>query len=196
MSPRRYDMSKRAASVEETRRRIVEATIELHTSQGILATSWEEIARRADVAPATVYRHFPTLDELLPACGELGRRRLALPSHEEIAERFRGTRSRRERVRRLVDELFGLYERGGDVLRAVRRERALLSPLQKDHEEIEERLDALTAAALEPLELGEHEIAVVRALTDYDVWAALRERGITGPDAVDLVAGLLEGWLR
>ena len=196
MSPRRYDMTKRAASLEETRRRIVEATMDLHTSQGILATSWEEIARRADVAPATVYRHFPTLDELLPACGELSMRRLALPSDEEIAERFRGTRSRRERLRRLVDELFGLYERGGDVLRAVRRERALLSPLQEAHEEIEERLDALTAAALEPLELGEHEIAVVRALTDYDAWAALRERGITGPDAVDLVARLLEGWLR
>jgi AcrR family transcriptional regulator len=189
-------MAKRAASVEETRRRIVEATMDLHTSQGILATSWEEIARRADVAPATVYRHFPTLDELLPACGELSMRQLALPSDEELAERFLGTRSRRERLRRLVDELFGLYERGGDVLRAVRRERALLSPLQEAHEEIEERLDALTAAALEPLELGEREIAVFRALTDYDAWAALRERGITGPDAVAVVAGLLEGWLR
>jgi hypothetical protein len=32
-------MTNRAASVEETRRRIVEATIELHTSQGIVATS-------------------------------------------------------------------------------------------------------------------------------------------------------------
>src|SRR5215217_455391 len=143
MSPRRYDMSKRAAAVEETRRRIVEATIDLHTSKGILATSWEEIARRADVAPATVYRHFPTLDELLPACGELGMRQLALPSDEEIAELFRGTRSRRERLRRLVDEVFGLYGRGGDVLRAVRRERALLPPLQDDYERIEERLDAL-----------------------------------------------------
>src|SRR5919204_1555788 len=135
MSPRRYDMSNRSASVEETRRRIVEATIELHSSQGILATSWEEIARRADVAPATVYRHFPTLDELLPACGEQSMRQLALPSEEQIAERFRGARSRRERLRRLVEELFGLYERGGDVLRAVRRERALLLPLQEDHEQ-------------------------------------------------------------
>lgn len=46
------------------------------------------------------------------------------------------------------------------MLRAVRRERAVLAPLQKDDEEIAERLDALTAAALEPLELGDHEIAV------------------------------------
>lgn len=195
MSPRRYDMTKRAGSVEQTRRRIVEATMDLHVSKGILATSWEEIARRADVAPATVYRHFPTLDELLPACGALSMQKLALPSDEEIAERFRGARSRRERLRRLVGELFGLYERGGDVLRAVRRERALLAPLQEAHEQIEARLDALAAAALEPSQLAERELAVVRALTDYDAWAALRERGITGPDAVDVVAGLLDGWL-
>jgi AcrR family transcriptional regulator len=189
-------MTKRAAAVEETRRRIVEATMDLHTSRGILATSWEEIARRAEVAPATVYRHFPTLEQLLPACGELSMRRLALPSDEEIAERFRGARSRRERLRRLVDELFALYERGGDVLRVVRRERSLLPPLQRDHERIEERLDALTAAALEPFGVGDREIAVVRALTDYDVWASLRERGITGPEAVELVSGLLAGRLR
>lgn len=170
--------------------------MDLHTSQGILATSWEEIAQRADVAPATVYRHFPTLDELLPACGELSMRQLAVPSDEEIAKRLRGAGSRGERLRRMVDELFALYERGGDVLRAVRRERALLSPLQEAYEEIEERLDALTAVALEPFELGEREIAVVRALTDYDAWAALGERGITGRDAVDVVAGLLDGWLR
>jgi len=99
-------------------------------------------------------------------------------------------------LRRLVADLFGLYERGGDVLRVVRRERALLPPLQEDHERIEERLDALVAAALEPLGLGSREIAVIRALTDYDAWVALREQGITGPDAVDVVAGLLEGWLR
>ncbi len=123
-------------------------------------------------------------------------RRLALPSDEEIAERFRRARSRRERLRRLVGELFALYERGGDVLRVVRRERALPSPLQKDHERIEERLNALTAAALGPFGVGEHEIAAVRALTDYDVWVSLRERGITGPDAVDVVTDLLDGWLR
>ncbi len=66
--PRRYRMDARAASVEQTRRRIVEAAKILHADQGILGTSYEEIARRADVAPATVYRQFPTLSDLLPAC--------------------------------------------------------------------------------------------------------------------------------
>ena len=39
----------------------------LHLEQGIVATTWEDIARRADVATATVYRHYPTLDELVGA---------------------------------------------------------------------------------------------------------------------------------
>ena len=43
-------MDKRKEAVEETRRSIVDATVALHAEQGILATSWEDIARKADVA--------------------------------------------------------------------------------------------------------------------------------------------------
>ncbi len=122
--------------------------------------------------------------------------RLSLPSDEEIAKRFRGARSRRERLRRLVGELFDLYERGADVLRAVRRERVLLAPLQEAHEEIEERLDAIATVALDPLGLEDRQISVVRALTDYDALVALRERGIVGRDAVAVLVRILESWLR
>ena len=41
--------------MEETRRRIVEATLALHTEKGMFDTSWRDIARRADVSAATVY---------------------------------------------------------------------------------------------------------------------------------------------
>ena len=64
-------MDKRKAAVQETRQRIVEATLALHAEKGIFGTSWQDIARRADVSVGTVYKHFPSLDELVPACGEL-----------------------------------------------------------------------------------------------------------------------------
>ena len=64
-------MSKRAAAAARTRERIVDATRDLHGEQGIAATSWEDIAARAGVGVGTVYRHFPSLDELIPACGEI-----------------------------------------------------------------------------------------------------------------------------
>src|SRR5215204_6336467 len=117
-------------------------------------------------------------------------------SDEEIAELFRGTRSRRERLRRLVDDLFGLYERGGDVLWApAPRARPASAPPSRSRED-----------RGAPRRAYHHRARAVRArgararggcaLTDYDAWTALRERGIAGPDAVDVVAGLLEGWLR
>src|SRR6266511_4195895 len=57
----------------------------LHAERGILATTWEDIARRADVAVATVYRYFPSLDALVPACGEEVRR-VTQPPRPERAE--------------------------------------------------------------------------------------------------------------
>ena len=53
-------MDKRRAAVEETRQRILEATLALHTEKGIFGTSWQDIAKRADVSVGTVYKHFPS----------------------------------------------------------------------------------------------------------------------------------------
>ena len=84
MSPRKYDMTKRAEALEATRKRIVDATVAAHRELGIQATSWDEIASRAEVGVGTVYRHFRSLDELLPACGALVTETLALPADDEL----------------------------------------------------------------------------------------------------------------
>lgn len=192
--PRRYDRSGRAAAAEETRRRIVAATGELHAEQGVLATSWEDIAKRAGVAVGTVYRHFPSLDDLLPACGDVAMERLELPGREEVAQRLAGARSFRERVRRTVAEAYGVYERGGDVIGAIRRERDRLARLQEDHERIEAALDAIVEVGLGD-GISRDDARVVRALLDLGAWRALRDRGVTGPDAVETTAELLDAWL-
>ena len=72
-------MGKRAAAADETRRRIVDATHALHIEQGIAATSWDDIAARAGVGVGTVYRHFPSLDELIPACAAFSMEIVGLP---------------------------------------------------------------------------------------------------------------------
>src|SRR3982074_2627544 len=68
MSPRRYRLDRRAETAEETRRRIVQATQELHAQQGIYATSMTHIAERAGVSVGTVYHHFPTYQDAVSAC--------------------------------------------------------------------------------------------------------------------------------
>lgn len=184
-------MSKRRGAVEETKRRIVEATMELHNSQGVLATSWEQIAERADVSPATVYRHFPSFDELLPACGALSFSKLALPTEDQFRERLGEPADERGRLAGLVAEVFAIYERGGDTFWAMRRDRASLPILQQAHEQTEDRLAAFTEIALGPLGLDEELRRTVRALIDFHAWSAMREHGLRGQAAVEVTVGLL-----
>ena len=66
--PRRYELRRRAERQAETRRRIVEATVALHESLGVVRTTVSDIAARAGVERATVYRHFPDERALLGAC--------------------------------------------------------------------------------------------------------------------------------
>jgi AcrR family transcriptional regulator len=66
--PRPYQQKKRAEQQEETRRKIVEATIALHEAVGGPKTTVSAIAERAGVERATVYRHFPDERSLLEGC--------------------------------------------------------------------------------------------------------------------------------
>lgn len=202
MSPRNYDMTKRRQTVDATRRRILEATMELHAEQGILTTSWEDIALRADVAPGTVYRHFPSLTQLVAACGELSMERLALPTAERLRELFAGATTPDRRIRLLVTECYAIYERASDVIVSVRREREReeLPKVARAHETIETALDALVVEALEEEHRDTAWRSIVRAICDHDTWQALRRQGLDGSQTVDaahvlLVAGR-EAWSR
>jgi AcrR family transcriptional regulator len=66
--PRRYELRQRAERQQETRKSIVEATVALHQELGPLRTTISDIAERAGVERATVYRHFPDDRLLLIAC--------------------------------------------------------------------------------------------------------------------------------
>lgn len=68
MTKRRYTLGQRAATQEETRRRIVEATVHLHETLGPRATTISAVAERAKVQRLTVYRHFADENELFKAC--------------------------------------------------------------------------------------------------------------------------------
>ena len=65
---RTYELKRRAERQEETRRRIVQAAVELHTARGPSRTTVKDVAERAGVTRPTVYAHFPGgRDELLRA---------------------------------------------------------------------------------------------------------------------------------
>ncbi|WP_324747600.1 TetR/AcrR family transcriptional regulator [Pseudomonas veronii] len=68
MTKRRYTLGKRASSQEDTRQRIVEATVQLHQEVGPRETTISAIAEKAQVQRLTVYRHFPDEEALFAAC--------------------------------------------------------------------------------------------------------------------------------
>ncbi len=67
-------MKDRARARDETRERIVRATMQLHDEKGVAATSFLDVAKRAGTGAATVYRHFPDIGALVSACGAHGSR--------------------------------------------------------------------------------------------------------------------------
>ncbi|HEX2232121.1 MAG TPA: hypothetical protein VHG69_02015 [Thermoleophilaceae bacterium] len=182
--------------VDPTRERIIESTLELHTSQGVQATTWPDIAELAGVPLETVEALFPTQDDLVRSCGQHLMESLQLPPADRAPEVFAGASSENERIRRLVETFFGVYERGGDGIATGRRERKNVPIVNESMEELENTFDALVSEALRPLHPDSSSVASVRALTDLEVWRTLREQGATPDAAVDQASAAAERWLE
>lgn len=182
--------------VDPTRERIVECSLALHNELGIQATTWAQIASRAGVPVETVEAYFPTQDDLIMACGQHLLGGLRLPPPERAAEVFEGAASEQERVRRLVDTIFGAYEREGTGLEVGRRERSRLPLVDEGLEQLEVSLDALVAEALRPRRPDPSSIASLRALTDVTMWRALRDQGASPAASVQQASAAVERWLE
>ena len=164
----------------------MEATAKLHGERGVFGTSWRDIAEEADVSVATVYSHFPSLDELLPACGQLVMERARPPAREAASEVVGDARDLRERLVRVARELFGFYERGGPHLEVDAREREL--PGMREWEESQRA----TVLAFVREALRGHADArkarIVSAFFDLATYKALRIRGVSPNKAAETVA--------
>ena len=177
MSPRKYDMRKRSVAREETRQRITEATAKLHGERGVLGTTWSDIANEADVSVATVYAHFPSLDELLPACGALVMERVRPPRPESAAEVVGDGQGLQERLERVARTLYDFYERGGPHIEVDVRERQL--PGMREWEQhLLDTVTALVREALAEVPVDAPTVQVVCSFFDLPTFKALVVRGV------------------
>jgi AcrR family transcriptional regulator len=194
VTPRKYTMDKRRAAVEATRRRILEATLALHAQKGIFGTSWQDIARRADVSVGTVYKHFPSLEELVPACGELVYAITRPPSLDDAPEIFAGAGSIEERLERLVSELFDFYERGAPYIETDFQERRL--PAVAEWEAyMRATIAGLVREALDPAGPDERAVQAVSALLDFSTYKSFLDRDIQKDQAAKTMNEVLLCWL-
>jgi AcrR family transcriptional regulator len=113
-------MGRRADLVDQTRQRITEAAVRLHTTIGPSAASFSAVAEEAGVTRLTLYRHFPSKDALFGACMTHWRS-LHVPPDPDA---WRAIVPFDLRVRTAFADLYGWYAENGDDLYPIYRDAA------------------------------------------------------------------------
>jgi len=186
---RTYTLKRRAEQQAETRRRIVEAAVDLHGTVGPARTTVSMIAEKAGVQRHTFYAHFPDERSLLTACSGLSLERNPLPD----AAPWRGIEDRRERLHTGLDEIYGWYQRNAALAACVLRD-AEIDPLVKEISMM--RYGPHFHAYHEVLgaKLNAAQRALLHLALSFGTWRTLvRESGLTQAAAVEAMVRAIDG---
>src|ERR671912_1351994 len=126
---RKYEMKRRAEHMQETRRRIAEAAMELHQTVGPARTTVSAIAEKAGVQRHTYYAHFPELKDLYQACTAHHLERNPLPDPSRWAE----ISGPEERLKSALSEVYAWYGGNEELLTNVLRDTPLDPLLQENN---------------------------------------------------------------
>jgi AcrR family transcriptional regulator len=193
MKTRKYELKKRAERREQTRRRIVEATIALHAELGPGRTSISAIAERAGVQRHTVYAHFPQERDLHFACSGLHLERYPLPDPDGWLEEPDPER----RLRRGLSELYAYYAEHEQLIGNAFRD---IDAFDFTREVMEVRFGPTMARAAEVLSgcvrargrRRERVLAAARLASSFAAWRSLvRESGLPPAEAVEAAVGMI-----
>jgi len=189
---RTYTLKRRAEQQAETRRRIVEAAVELHGSVGPALTSVSMVADRAGVQRHTFYAHFPDDRSLSLACSGLVFERDPLPD----AESWRAIEGPRERLRVGLRAIYDWYARNADLTACVLRD-AEHHALTREVTEL--RFGPPMAAYGEVLgaKLNAKQRALLRLALSFFTWRTLtRENGLKQGAAVAVMVQAIDSAIR
>jgi len=179
--PREYKMRKRADDWQKTRERILQATMQLHDEKGVAPTTFADIAKRAGLGQATLYRHFPTIGDLVRTCGGHVWKEMRPPMAQAAEAVFEGLSGTGRRLEKLVEEIDAFYCRGANRLGLAGRDRDLLPELDQFLGAVEAGVAAYVAEALAPSKASPRTVEVVNALMSFPVWRRFRQIGL--PDS-------------
>jgi AcrR family transcriptional regulator len=189
MKSRTYRMGRRAEQVEETRLRITEAAVRLHTTVGPANTSIASVAEEAGVTRLTVYRHFQDQDELFDAC----RRHWYTVNPPPDASAWRAIPDVEDRARRAFSELYGWYREHGAELAPIYRDMASMP--KSTQVDIRAQWAAVADGLVDGLAVAPAVRRRLRALAGHLIslatWRSLvGDQGLTEREAVDLAVRL------
>src|SRR5215216_1122566 len=186
---RTYELKRRAERQQETRERIVEAAIELHTTLGPSRTTVTAIAERAGVTRPTVYAHFPDDRSLFEACS--GHVRTTVPPPDPAA--WRSIPDPGKRLETALQDLYGYYERLEPLLENVQRDAAVMPIVAEMNAYRARYLAEICDLLLQAWPTrGRAKARLRRAIghaLEFGTWQSLvRRQGCTTAEAVRLMA--------
>jgi AcrR family transcriptional regulator len=192
---RKYELKARAEAQEETRRRIVEATVALHQEVGPAKTTISEVAKRAGVQRLTVYNNFPDEASLLGACSAHWVAQHPPPdpgAWQSIREPVR-------RARAALTALYGYYREtetmSANVLRDAKTMPALAAILEQGPGAFFGAIRDDLAGAWERGGPPNPRLRAALGLAlRFETWQALaREEGLSDEDAAELAIAMARG---
>jgi AcrR family transcriptional regulator len=184
---RKYELRKRAERRDETRRRIVEATVDLHTTLGPARTSIAAIAERAGVQRHTVYAHFPDEQTLFGACSQHWRAANPFPDPEA----WTAIEDPGRRLRAALDEVYSWYERVEPALELFVRDSSLVPAQGELTEASAARLGAVADSLAEGCPRPRAVRAAIGHALEFETWRSLcRKQRLSRRAAVDLMVRL------
>ncbi len=140
---RPYRLKKRAEAMTDTRRRITQAAMELHGSVGPARTTVSAVAERAGVQRHTVYRHFPTDDDLFAACSAHFDELHPWPD----TEAWRGETDPALRLETALGELYDFYAVTASMWANLLRDAELVPSIPRAMASAQRQLDEMVQRA-------------------------------------------------
>jgi AcrR family transcriptional regulator len=197
ISKRPYRLKKRAEAMSDTRQRITEAAMELHGTLGPARTTVSAVAERAGVQRHTVYRHFPTDDDLFAACSAHFDELHPWPD----TETWRREADPPRRLELALGELYEFYATTAGMWANILRDAELvpaipraLAPFERQLDEMAELLASGWGARGARRALLK---AAIRHAIDLRTWQSLVERsGMTASEGARLMRALAEDAAR
>jgi AcrR family transcriptional regulator len=186
---RPYRLRKRADAMQNTRRRITEAAVELHGSVGPARTTLSAVAERAGVQRQTVYRHFADEEALFDACSG----HFAQANPRPDVEAWRAIADPAERLAVALDELYAYYERTEAMYVNLFRDETLVAPVAARLPRFRAYLDD-AARVLAAGWGGRRALvrAAARHAVDFHTWRSLaRDGGVRRAGVVELAAAMV-----
>jgi AcrR family transcriptional regulator len=190
--PRKYEMKRRAERVQETRRRIAEAAMELHETVGPVRTTVSAIAEKAGVQRHTYYAHFPEVKDLYRACSAHHMERNPLPDPSRWAE----ISGPEERLTRALSEVYAYFGDNEALLTNVLRDTPLDPVLQENNVFLFRHWEAMRDTIADAFEASgarrEALLAAIALALDFQTWRTLvRQQELSQNRAVELMVGMV-----